>query len=113
MFGIRGALLMVTGCLVSSGCMAWHSKSAPGAYPGGSLPEKARVTLTDGQVHMLEALRVKDDSLIGFETDADWDGRRIAAPLDQVAKLEVREVDAVRSIAYTAGLIALFALPTK
>jgi len=93
--------------------MTWNTKSAPGASPGENLPQKARVTLTDGQVYTLEALRVSDDSLIGFETDADWNGRRIAAPLDQVAKLEVREADAARSIAYTVGLMALFAISNK
>ncbi len=109
----RRALLTVTGCLALSGCMAWHAKGAPETYLVDHVPGKARVTLTDGQVHLLESVRVTNDSLIGFETDSDWNGRRIAAPLDQVFKLEVREVDAVRSIAWTAGMIAFLAIPTK
>ena len=109
----RGALLIVTGCLALSGCMAWHSKGAPGTYLGEHVPGKARVTLTNGQVHLLESVRVKDDSLIGFETDAEWNGRRIAAPLDQVFKLEVREIDAVRTLLYTGGMFAILALPNN
>ncbi len=108
---IRTALLIAVTCLVLSGCMVWHAKPSPETYLADHVPGKARVTLTDGQVHLLESVRVKGDSLIGFETDADWNGRRIAAPLDQVFKLEVREVDAVRTLLYTGGMVAFLALP--
>lgn len=109
----RGALLLVTGCLALSGCMAWHSKRSPETYLADHVPEKIRVTLPDGQIHLLELVRVKGDSLIGFETDADWNGRRIAVPLNQVLNLEVREMDAARTLLYAGGMVALLALPSN
>ncbi len=108
---IRAAPVIAVTCLVLSACMVWHAKRSPETYLADHVPGKARVTLTDGQVHLLESVRVKDDSLIGFETDAEWNGRRIAAPLDQVFKLEVREIDAARTLLYTGGMIAILALP--
>ena len=113
MYITRVALVIAVTCLVLSGCMVWHSKHSPETYLVDHAPGKARVTLTDGQVHVLESVRVKGDSLIGFETDAEWNGRRIAAPLDQVFKLEVREIDAVRTLLYTGGMFAILALPNN
>ena len=113
MYITRIAPVIALACLVLSGCMVWHSKHSPETYLVDHAPGKARVTLTDGQVHMLESVRVKGDSLIGFETGADWNGRRIAMPLDRVFKLEVRELDAARSILYAGGMVALLALPNK
>ncbi len=109
----RTAPVIVVTCLALSGCMAWHSKRSPETYLADHVPEKIRVTLADGQIHLLELVRVKGDSLIGFETDADWNGRRIAVPLDQVLNLEVREVDATRTLLYAGGMVAFLALPSN
>lgn len=109
----RTAPVFALACLVLSGCMAWHSKRSPETYLADHVPEKIRVTLADGQIHLLELVRVKGDSLIGFETDADWNGRRIAVPLNQVLTLEVREMDAARTLLYAGGMVALLALPSN
>ena len=109
----RSAPVIVVTCLVLSSCMVWHSKRSPETYLADHVPGKTRVTLADGQVHLLESVRVKGDSLIGFETDADWNGRRIAAPLDQVLNLEVREVDAARTLLYAGGIVVYLALPSN
>gem|GEM_PF-4893955 len=34
-------------------------------------------------------------------------------PLDQVLNLEVREVDAVRTLLYAGGMVAILALPSN
>lgn len=109
----RSAPVMVVTCLVLSSCMVWHSKRSPETYLADHVPGKTRITLTDGQVHLLESVRVKGDSLIGFETDAEWNGRRIAVSLDQVLNLEVREVDAGRTLLYAGGMVAFLALPSN
>ena len=113
MFITRTAPVIALACLVLSGCLVWHSKHSPETYLADHVLGKARVTLTDGQIYLLESVRVKGDSLIGFETDADWNGRRIATPLDRVFKLEVRELDAARSLLYAGGMVALLALPSN
>ena len=109
----RAAPVIVVTCLVLSSCMVWHSKRSPETYLADHVPGKTRIMLADGQVHLLESVRVKGDSLIGFETEADWNGRRIAVHLDQVLKLEVREVDAVRTLLYAGGIVAILVLPSN
>jgi len=98
-------------CLVLSSCMTWRYEPTPGTYLTDHTPGKIRITMIDGEIHLLESVRVKGDSLVGFETDADWNGRRVVAPLDQVFKLEVRKVDPVRTLLFTGGWIAYLALP--
>jgi len=98
--------LFVT-CTFSSACTAWHTTSLqPQRFSADTSPERARLTLSDGTRLTARHPVLVGDSLVWAQTTAEApsDSARGATLTSSIRRVEVRRVDAVRTIGLLIGL---------
>ena len=80
--------------LVNTGCLSFRELSDPRIPAPGDLPSTLRVVRTDGTSQMLANVRLVADTIYGV-----WptNRTRLAVPVSQVARLEVRRFDGWRT----------------
>lgn len=100
--------LLVT-CTFSSACTAWHTTSLePQRFRADSSPARARLTLGDGtRVTATHPVLVGDSVVWATGSGASpGDSARSAMPTRDIRKVEVRRVDALRTIGLLVGMAA-------
>jgi hypothetical protein len=87
-----------------AGCQSWRSSNvSPAATLGDKPPTEIRVTTASGR-QTVHGPSIAGDSLIGATHGASTTAGRYAVPLQDVQRIEVRRVDAVKTIALLGGV---------
>ncbi len=90
------------GCLVgaalalgTTGCAtAWHGKASV-EEALATRPERVRVTTSNGDKYVLEAVRLSaDGEILGFQWRERFGGQRVVLAADSITKVEIKEIDA-------------------
>ena len=84
-------------------CSSWKTQEAsPQQVLADEQPDKMRVTLSDGSQVVLEAPVVSGDTLTGVA-----EGEQRSIPLADVADVEVRETEALLTVAFVFGTVVV------
>lgn len=101
------AIVLLGACTFSSACMAWHTASLqPLRFNTDS---SARLTLSDGTRLIVKHPVMVGDSLVWVHRSgaSRRDSARSAIPTSDIRKVEVRRVDALRTIGLLVGMGAV------
>lgn len=98
-----GALLV----LVCSACHSWRPAPAAPDTVGTAPLARARIVKRDGSAVVLNAVQVRDDSVVGF---AGAERARRAIARADVARIETRQVSAGRTTLGVIGGVAVLYL---
>jgi hypothetical protein len=96
-------------CTFSSACTAWHTTALePQRFRADSSPERARLTLGDGTRLTATHPVLVGDSLVWAAGSrvSPGDATRSTLPARDIQKVEVRRVDAPRTIGLLVGMAA-------
>ncbi len=87
-------------------CTGWHTtRLRPERFRSDSSPEQVRLTLSDSTRVLARHPVLQGDSLIWMErTNNPGDSVRHAVPTGTVQRVEVRQVDGVRTVLLLLGL---------
>jgi len=103
---LRRSVALLLAAILSAGCVSWQSGTAGPYYALiDQHPEKARVSLEHGGRMVLHAPTFAGDSLVGYRRPG-VEASRIAIPLRDVTRIEVKRVDASRT-ALLAGAVSI------
>ena len=91
--------------VASTGCVRWKQVPVPTPpAPPNVVSNVSRVQLTNGQSVEFLTLVVATDSLFGVRNNESR--LRMTVSLDQVRRIEVKEKDAIRTLALIGGILA-------
>lgn len=108
MFDVRSVVAMLTGlCVLLSGCVSM--KSVPPPVPGQPIQamavkvgDKVQIQTQGGELYAFTVTAVEPAALVG---KVEAGGREIRIRYDDIAKLQVRRIDAVRTSLAGVGTI--------
>ena len=106
----RSVALLLNAILCA--CASWQPVLGPQGYVTASRPEHVRAVFTSGAFVELYAPAVVGDQLTGCREKGN-EASRISIPMQKVARVEVKRVDATRTslLAGTVGLtVMMFAV---
>ena len=101
------AVALLVACAFSISCTAWHTiPLQPQRFSADTSPERPRLTFSDGTQTTASHPVLVGDSLVWVDRwgTTSRDSARSAVPTSRIQRVEVRGVDAARSIALLAVL---------
>lgn len=97
-------LLILTVCLLTA-CTTWRAQTAP---PGETLAtprEQVRLTMTDGNAHVLHITRLQGDRVVGMRSrSTSLNADTLSFPVADVRKVEIHQFSTGRTVALAAGV---------
>lgn len=100
-------IAVVVACAFSSACTAWHTTSLdPQRFSADTSPEQARLTFSDGSEVTARHPVIVGDTLVWAARSgrSSGDAARNAVPASSIRQVQLRRVDAPRTIFLLAAL---------
>ena len=95
--------------LVSTSCVTWQAQSLPSQETLSAPQEKARLTLSNGTVRVVNQTRLEGDRVQGTMSRSTVGGApsdTLSAPLADIRQVELSRVSMGRTLGLVGGILA-------